>query len=128
MKQEESRIQTACIKWFDYQYPKYRLLLFAIPNGAYLQGNKQQRAKRGARMKREGMREGVADLFLSSPYVDDSYSYNGFYIEMKTPTGRQAKTQKEFEKAVTEQGYKYKLCRSFDEFKDLITEYLKDFK
>ena len=30
---EEERLQVSCVNWFDYQYPQYRQLLFAVPNG-----------------------------------------------------------------------------------------------
>ena len=33
MKNEESRIQQSCIRWFRLQYPEHRLRLFAVPNG-----------------------------------------------------------------------------------------------
>lgn len=110
----ESRIQQACVRWFRLQYPKYAGLLYAIPNGGY------RNAVTGAILKAEGALAGVADLFLAVP----NRHYHGFFIEMKQPKGRQQESQKRFQKAVEEQGYKYSLCYSLEEFMELVNEYL----
>lgn len=130
MKHEESKLQQACVKWFRLQYPN--LILFAIPNGG----------KRGvveaSIMKGEGVTAGVADLFLAKAKVHlfDNTERNsviehlpvilsyGCFIEMKVGKGKQTESQKEFEKKVTEQGYQYSVCRTFDEFKSTVETYL----
>lgn len=33
MRHLEDKLQKACVKWFDYAYPKYRLTLHHSPNG-----------------------------------------------------------------------------------------------
>lgn len=118
-KQEESRMQCSCIKWFRLQYPHLSHALFAVPNGAYFAHNG---AKEGARMKAEGLLPGVADLIL--------LHYNGrcgaLCIEMKTRIGRQAETQKAWQEKIEKDGYQYVICRSFEDFRDAITNYLKD--
>jgi hypothetical protein len=43
---------------------------------------------------------------------------------MKAPDGRQRDSQKEWQKAVEEQGYKYILCYGIEEFQTKIKEYL----
>lgn len=103
---DESRIQQACVRWFRYQYPQYARLLFAVPNGG------ARSATTAAILKGEGVVSGVADLLLLVPNSE----YHGLCIEMKTRTGRQSDSQKEWEKAVTAQGYKYILCRNVDAF------------
>ena len=102
--------------WFRYQYPQLRLNLFAVPNGA--------RRSRWERMekKHEGMTAGVADLLLLVPNA----THHGLAIEMKTKTGRQQPSQKEWQQAAEAQGYRYEVVRSFEEFKNLINEYLKN--
>ena len=45
--------------------------------------------------------------------------------EMKTEKGRQQPSQKLFQRAVEEMGYKYIICRSFEAFMDEIRAYLK---
>ena len=114
MKHAESKLQQACIKWFDYQYPQYKLNLFAIPNGG-------RRGKiEAAIMNGEGVRSGVADLFLAVPNSD----FHGLFIEMKSEKGRQNENQKLFEKAISG-NYAYILVSSFDQFKATIEGYLK---
>lgn len=129
MKHSESRLQRACITWFRHQHPK--LTIFAIPNGG----------KRGvieaSIMKGEGVLAGVADLFLAVGKRTEVSTlkahsngqhlvYNhGYFIEMKIGNGKQTEHQKSFQKAVEEQGYKYSVVRSLDEFISVINEYLK---
>lgn len=52
--------QATFVQWFRLQFPK--VLIFAIPNGAYLSGTPQQRAAQMARLKAEGLVPGVPDL------------------------------------------------------------------
>lgn len=120
MNHTEHTIQAQAVAWFRYQYPKYRALLFAIPNGAHLAGTAGQRAAQYGRLVREGFVPGVADLFLSIPGADA----NGLYIEMKSEKGRQSPEQKAFEQSVTQTGYKYTLCRSVEDFQHTIKTYL----
>lgn len=120
MKHPESKLQQSCIKWFDYQYPQYKLNLFAIQNGGA-----RNKIEAGI-MKGEGVRSGVSDLFLAIPKQGLKNNYPGLFIEMKTQTGRQTDTQKEFEKAVNSQGYFYFLCRSFDEFKAMVEFWISE--
>lgn len=124
MKHEESRLQIECVKWFSYQYPHLDRNLFAIPNGE----------KRGiitaTILKRQGVKAGVADIFLAMPksFIDKYESeviIHGLFIEFKTDKGKQNENQITFQKAVTTTGYRYVIVRSFDEFKELIEDYLE---
>lgn len=54
--------QVAFVAWFRLQFPK--VLIFAIPNGAYLSGTPGQRAAQVARLKAEGLMPGVPDLHV----------------------------------------------------------------
>ena len=121
MKHQESIIQRACVRWFRIRHSQYKRLLFSIPNGAVLRGHAVERAKQWKRLEYEGAIAGAADLMLCIANED----FNGLFIEVKTETGRQRKNQKDFEKAVVAAGYGYEIVRSFDEFEELITNYLK---
>lgn len=112
----ESDIQKVCVKWFRLQYPKIANLLFAIPNGG------ARNRTEAAILKGEGVTAGVSDLILLLP----TPKYHALCIEMKTPTGRHQNSQKEWQRLVEAAGYKYSLCRSFEEFQDLIWGYLVD--
>ena len=115
MRHEESRIQQACIKWFRLQYPKLALVMFSVPNGG------ARRRIEGAIMKAEGVTRGVADILLLYP----SKHYHGLAIEMKTAKGRQQPSQKIWQRAVEDTGYKYVICRSFEDFQTEINAYLR---
>lgn len=120
MQHTESKLQTECVKWFRVQYPQYYYNLFAIGNGG-------KRSKiTAAIMQGEGVVSGVADLMLTKPkYVVGMGYYHGFFLEMKTGKNKQTANQIAFQKAVEAQGYKYSVCYTFEQFKELITDYLK---
>ncbi|MGN0029069.1 MAG: VRR-NUC domain-containing protein [Marinilabiliaceae bacterium] len=87
-----------------------------------------RRANGGAResvtgriLKAEGVLAGVADLLLLYP----CRGYHGLCIEMKTATGRQNGSQKEWKEAVTGAGFAYAVVRSLEGFRTLIEDYLK---
>ena len=120
-RQNESRLQTACVKWFRTEYPKFRRLLFAIPNGVRLHGTEKERMITWNRLAKEGAVAGAADLFLSVPSGDLS----GLYIEMKTENGRQSEKQAAFEKDVLAVGYGYVIPRSEREFRDVVKTYIE---
>lgn len=114
MRHIESIIQQNCVKWFRLQYPKLALNLFAVPNGG------ARRRVEAAIMKAEGVTRGVADLLLLFPMKH----YHGLCIEMKTEKGKQQPSQKTWQRAVEDAGYKYVICRSFDDFMAQISSYL----
>lgn len=115
MGNEEHNIQVACVRWFAYQYPELRGLLFAVPNGG------RRDAVTGAKMKAEGVVAGVSDLILLVP----SNGHGALCVEMKTAKGRQSDEQKRWQQAVERMGYRYVVCRSLDEFVKDIKDYLK---
>ena len=125
-RQDEHNLQVACVRWFNLQYPQYRGLLFAVPNGSY------RNLVTAAKLKAEGVTPGVADLLLLVPGFGISELKDGYLakechalcIEMKTKRGYQSQAQKEWQKKVEEYGYKYAVCRSVEEFIKEINYYL----
>ena len=114
----ESQLQRQCVAWFRLQYPKLELNLFAVGNGG-------RRGKtEAAIMKGEGVTAGVADLLLLAP--DAAGTFHGLCIEMKTTEkdSRQRDTQKAWQAAVGRTGYKYVICRTFEEFQAAVTAYI----
>jgi hypothetical protein len=71
-------------------------------------------------MKKEGAVAGVADLILFDPLARQL----PLFIEMKKPDGRQSESQVHFQRTYTQAGYTYKVCRSFEEFEQVVTDYL----
>ena len=121
MKHDEHNIQVACVRWF-YTNPQTKtMLLFSVPNGAKFAGSARQRASQWKRLEKEGCLAGTPDLQLCHPAGD----FHGLFIEMKTPKGRQSKTQALFEQRALDAGYKYVICRSLEEFIDTVQGYIE---
>ena len=119
-REEEHQIQCACVKWFNLQYPEYRGLLFAVPNGGA-----RSKATAG-KLKAEGVVAGVSDLILLVPHLyPGGYTKHGLCIEIKTQKGTQSKEQKEWQKKVWMKGYNYVVCRSFEEFMAQVSYWIK---
>lgn len=113
MRNEESKLQQACVRWFRIQYPAYSRRLWAVPNGG------ARNEITGAILKAEGAMRGVPDLFLSLPRG----GYSGCFFEMKTAKGKVSDHQKAF-MAEHEKDYKCVVCRSLDDFMREVTQYL----
>jgi len=58
----ETAEQTAFVRWFRLAFPK--VLMFSVPNGSHLAGTPARRAAQMARLKAEGLVEGVPDLHI----------------------------------------------------------------
>jgi hypothetical protein len=112
----ETKIQSACVLWFRMQYPD--IVIYAIPNGG-----KRDKIT-AAILQREGVLEGVADLFIMHAVLP----YNGYYIETKTVKGSQSDEQKAFQAKAEAAGYKYDLIRSEDEFIKAVNAYLSIYR
>lgn len=107
----EHEQQVAVINWFRLQYPQYTHNLFAIPNGSVLGGkNKWGQINK---LKKEGFKPGVSDLFLALPIGDKS----GLWVEMKD-TGKTlcsvSKDQMEHLELMKESGYEAIWCAGAD--------------
>ena len=113
MRDIEHRLQCGCVKWLRLQHPE--LLCFAIPNGG------ARNAVTGARLRDEGVTAGVPDLFICVPRGD----FHGLFIEMKIPTGKLSAAQKQVAVQIEREGYYFAVCRSFDEFRQIVTDYMR---
>jgi len=110
----EHDLQVACLKWLHHVYPD--ILCYSIPNGGY-------RAKSTARyLQAEGLTAGCPDLHIPIPRG----GYASLYIEMKNgKKGVLSDHQKEIIPRLQSYGNKVVVCRTFDEFKKEVEEYLK---
>ena len=118
----EHRLQVACVKWFRMQYRQYANLLFAIPNGG------KRNAITAARLKAEGVTAGVPDLFLAKPAISGRFSIQddyGLFIEMKVGKNDSTPAQKQMRSDLRNQGYAVAVCRSLEEFIEVVENYLK---
>lgn len=126
MNHEESKLQKSCVAWFRAQYRQYASLLTHPTN----EGNGNRIS--GAIHKGEGTIPGVTDLLLFLPSEYDRM-YFGLGLELKTDTGRQSQSQKDFQAMFQAAGYCYIVIRSLDEFRlhvngwiDHAPDYIKD--
>lgn len=115
MKDQEHNLQVAAVNWFRMQYPKYRLNLFAIPNGG------ARHKKTAGKLKAEGVTAGVSDLFLAVP----SERSSGLFIEMKVHPNNPTESQIKFGKCMMESGYHFEIIYSFDNFMEVINLWMK---
>lgn len=96
-------------------------LIFAIPNGG-----KRDKITSG-NLKAEGVKAGVADIFVSIPVG----KYHGLYIELKKPAfkgkrrGYVEPEQKEFRTGVIQQGYAHAICVGWRDAVDILMKYWK---
>ena len=109
---DEVKLQMACVRWFDFEYPNQREMLFMV-------NNENKSAREAARNKKMGLRRGVSDLIYHAPNGDT------VFIELKTPTGRLSKWQKIFRNKVIEHGGTYEVIREVQQFITLIRKYNK---
>lgn len=112
----EHRLQCACVRWFRLAFPKHHHNLFAVPNGGY------RTPATAAKIKAEGALPGVSDLIL----LLARGKYHGLLIELKTDKGKQSEAQKEWQKLIEADGYKYVVVRSIEEFIKVVTDYLNE--
>lgn len=125
--------QAALFQWAALNIKEYPQLkwLHAVPNGFF--STPGQKAK----MKDEGLRDGVPDVALPVPIFDwddirlKYCKYHGLYIEMKREKYRNAKDggcsseQLEWLDYLNEAGYKAIVCYSWIEAVTVIKEYLE---
>lgn len=105
--------------------------LFAIPNGG------ERNPAVAARLRAEGVRAGVPDLFLPLARETQTRSksgdtvvirverFNGLFIEMKKPkTGKLSPGQLACHNLLTQRGYKVVTCWGWQEARDTLLWYL----
>ena len=110
----ESKEQAALMQWLSMQYPHAYSLTFAIPNGG------SRHKLEAVKMKREGVKAGVPDLFMAVP----AGIFSGLFIEYKTIKGSLQSNQKEWLQKLNDSGYLAVCCKGTDEAMTLISSYL----
>jgi hypothetical protein len=85
----------------DKRYAEAVDRTYAIPNGG---GRSKAQA---GKLKAEGVRKGVCDLFISLPRG----TFHGCYIEMKSETGTPTKEQKQWIADSLRLGYYARVCK-----------------
>jgi hypothetical protein len=122
----EDALQKAVATLLDHS----GLVWSATANGAFLQGNAQQRAIRGMRMKQHGIKNGLPDILIFEPEGLMSVSKrNGFgdrksglAIELKVGKNKQTPAQLEWADKLRGCGWRVEVCRSLDEVLAVLRE------
>lgn len=118
--------QRALFEWAEWNRGRWPVLalMFAIPNGAAVRHQTNQRGKtfsiEGAKLKAEGLKSGIPDIFLPVPAIN----CHGLFIEMKTKTGAVSGAQKAWHTLLRSQGYFVTVCRGWMEARNEIVAYL----
>jgi len=117
----EHQEQCAVIQWcalHEMRWPEL-WLIHAIPNGG------DRHIAVAAKLKAEGVKPGVPDLFLPVP----KGRYHGLYLEMKRKDGgRTTETQKRWHQGLFVQGYCFRVCKGADAAIKVIEAYLNEQK
>lgn len=106
----EALIQQEIFIWYNNSFclkfhnPRY--CIFSVPNDS---SNKEETMRK----KATGLVAGVSDLIILM-------ENRTIFVEVKTPTGVQSETQKEFEQRVKALGFEYWLVRSLENFQNLL--------
>lgn len=113
----EHQEQVTVIDWWRHACKGYGLpefALFAIPNGG------ARDPITGSRLKAEGVRPGIPDLFLAAA----RHNQHGLFIEMKRQDGIQSARQKDVSTDLSYLGYGSWLAYSASEAIAAIKQYL----
>jgi len=114
LEEDEQRSLFEWVNWMSGRIPELELLLH-IPNGG--KRNKLE----AIRLKREGVRAGVPDLFL--PVARGKY--HGMFVELKAGKGKPTNPQKEWIRRLNEQGYHALVINGWEAAAKAIMEYLR---
>jgi hypothetical protein len=119
--------QVALFMWVQqtgqYQYPLLKRL-FAIPNGGL------RHPVTSNRLKAEGVKAGVSDLFLPVPvWTTDALrssriAFCGCFIEMKKPGATTTVEQDEFITFARSVGFYCAVCHGWEVARDVLLEYI----
>lgn len=110
----ESQEQSTVISWAQKSGDKRLKWLYHVPNERI--SETQRKILAG-----QGVKKGVADLFLPHPTA----KYHGLYIEMKSLNGKPSEAQKQFLADMTAEGYYAVVCYGAADAIETIIKYLR---
>lgn len=113
-KNPEHDLQKAFFEWLLLAYPWADDVTFAVPNGVRCS------ASQAAKLKAEGLKAGIPDVFMS--VVTDKYP--GLYIEFKIKPNKPSDIQEKKISSLKSQGYRCEIIYDLDAAIALVKEYL----
>ena len=117
-QQRELEEQAMVAQWFNYSYPKHKLIISASGGSRH--------PLEAANLKRSGLVRGIPDILVPRPTVTAA----GLWIEFKPttlpgiPKARVRPEQKEMIEYLNAQGYIALVCWGFDETTETIRNYM----
>jgi len=106
------------VNWFAYQFPEL------ADDFHHFANERKCSVQQGRTLKRMGVKKGVSDFFLAIPL--DGYS--GFWLELKVGKNKATPEQEAFMNRKTGRGYFCAACWGFEDAKELILTYLRNYK
>lgn len=103
----EDKIQQEIVIWFRNNNLGSENIIFSVPNSG-------KNIVEQLRKKATGLLPGASDLICL-------YNKKIYFVEVKDDKGKQSDNQKTFETIIKNNGFKYILVRSLDEFKKQMT-------
>lgn len=97
----------------DWRYQ----LIYAVPNGEY------RHPKTASRLKRQGVKPGVADLVVACPSIVEDKLRHALYLELKTPTGKLSIHQEAWRDLVVRAGAVYAVAVTLTFADTLLTQW-----
>ena len=113
----EAQEQAAVVEWWRFACKKYGVPEVSL---MHIANEGTGSAARGRLQKKQGVRAGVSDLFLSVARGE----FCGLWIEMKRQGGRVRPEQREFLEKMRELGYDGKVCHGAESAIEKIHAYM----
>ena len=115
----EDALTQACAQWIEIQRlkdPRYKLI-FSVQN------ERKVSPREGRLWNKRGRQKGVSDWIILCSSADGRYT--GGAIELKAGKNKLTEHQREFLNIAYNNGNAVAVCRSFDAFQKLITNYME---
>lgn len=109
---KESDIQILVADWLRLYESARDFIFFSVPN----EGLDRASPARLAKLKRMGLRPGVADIVII-------WHGRAYFLELKTATGKQSEHQSAFQADCFYAGAEYGLAHSFEEAQKIVKEW-----
>lgn len=109
---KESDIQIQVADWLRLFESARDFIFFSIPN----EGMDRASPVRLAKLKRMGLRPGVADIVII-------WHGRAYFLELKTPDGIQSERQIAFERDCFYAGAEYAIAHSFEEAQNILKKW-----
>lgn len=109
----ESQIQRGFVEWVQWKHPNLSDYLIKIPNEG------KRSASYATKMKKEGLRSGVPDIFFAKPSERPGTQslFHGLWLEIKAPKRKPSPQQVIYIALLNDAGY---LAVWFDNLDDII--------